>query len=42
MIPYEEKEGWQYLKKLYALLHGIILKHKGNFYRLNCLHSSRK
>ena len=28
-------------KKLYALLHGITSRHKGNFYCLNCLHSFR-
>ena len=28
-------------KKLSALLHGIISKHKGDFYCLNCLHSFR-
>ena len=29
------------MKKLYALLHGITSKHKGDFYCLNCLHSFR-
>ena len=41
MIPNEEKEGrWHCLPvtKLSALLHRIISK-KGDFYRLNCLHS---
>ena len=43
MIPNEEKEGWHYLavKKLFALLRGISLKHDGGFYCLNCLHSFR-
>ena len=38
MIPNEEKEGWYYLavKRLLALLRGIISKHKGDFYCLNC------
>ena len=42
MIPNEEEEGrWHYLavKKLSLLLHGIISRHKGDFYCLNCLHS---
>ena len=36
-------EGWHYLgvRKLSALLIGITLKHKSNFYCLNCLHSFR-
>ena len=29
------------LKKLSALLHGITLKHKDDFYCLNCLHFLR-
>ena len=29
------------MKKTSALLHGITLKHKGDFYCLNCLHSFR-
>ena len=39
MIPNEEK--WHYLavKKLSTLLRGIISKHHGDFYCLNCLHS---
>ena len=43
MIPNEEKEGWHYLslKKLSALLRGIISKLKSDFYCLNCLHSFR-
>ena len=43
MVPNEEKKGWHYLaaKKLSALLHEIISKHKGDFYFLNCLHSFR-
>ena len=43
IILNEEKEGWHYLagKKLSALLHGIISKHKGDFYCLNCLHYFR-
>ena len=41
MIPNEEKEGRHYLavKILSALLRGTILKHQGDFYCLNCLHS---
>ena len=44
MIPNEEKEGWHNLavKKISALLQGIILKHKGDFYCLNYLHSFRR
>ena len=44
MIPNKEKEGWHYVaaKKLSAILHGITLKHRDNFYCLNCLHYSRK
>ena len=43
MIPSEEKEGWHYLevKKLSASLRGITLKHNGDFYCLDCLHSFR-
>ena len=39
MILNEEK--WHYLtvKKLSALLRGITVKHHGDFYCLNCLHS---
>ena len=39
----EEKEGRHYLavKTLFALLHGITSKYKGDFYSLNCLHSFR-
>ena len=43
MIPNEEKEGrWHYLgvKKL-STLRGIISKHQGDFYCLNCLHFFR-
>ena len=29
------------VRKLFALLHGITSKHKGNFYCLNCLYSFR-
>ena len=34
-------EGWHYLadKKLSVLLRGTTLKHHGDFYCLNCLHS---
>ena len=34
-------ERWYYLpvKKLLALLRGIIFRHHGDFYCLNCLHS---
>ena len=41
MIPNGEK--WHYLavKKLSALLRGIMPKHSGDFYCLNCLHSFR-
>ena len=37
------KERWNYLtvKKLSALLRGIMSKHNGDFYCLNCLHSFR-
>ena len=28
-------------KKIFALLHGITSKHKGDCYSLNCLHSFR-
>ena len=28
-------------KKLFVLLHGIMSKHVGDFYCLNCLHSFR-
>ena len=37
------KERWHYLtvKKLSALLRGIMSKHNGDFYCLNCLHSFR-
>ena len=43
MILNMEKEGSHYfaLKKLSALLHGTTSKHKGDFYCLNCLHSSK-
>ena len=39
MIPNEE--GWRYLsvKKLSALLRGIMSKHHIDFYCFNCLHS---
>ena len=39
MIPNEK--GWHYfaVKKVSALLRGIILKNNGDFYCLNCLHS---
>ena len=41
MIPNEEKEGWHYLavKEFFTLLRGIISKHHGDFYCLNCIHS---
>ena len=44
MIPNEEKEVQQHylpVKKLSALVHGITLKRKGDFYCLNCLHTFR-
>ena len=43
MIPNAEKEVWHYLawKTLSALLYRITSKNKGDFYGLNCLHSSR-
>ena len=43
MIPNQEEKGWHYLavKKLLALLNGITLNHKSDFYCLNCLHSFR-
>ena len=43
MMLNEEKEALHYLavKKLSALLHRIISKHKDDFYCLNCLHSFR-
>ena len=43
MIPNKEKERWNYfsVKKISALLHKKTLKHKGNFYCLNCLNSFR-
>ena len=43
MIPNEETQRWHYfaVKKISAFLHGITSKHKGDFYCLNCLHSSR-
>ena len=39
MIPNEEEQDWYYLalKKLSPLLKGIISKHDGDFYCLNCL-----
>ena len=39
MIP--NGEGWHYLavKRLSALLRGIMSKHHGDFYCLNCIHS---
>ena len=41
MIPNEEKEGWYYLLviKNLSALRGRPLKHSGDFYCLNCLHS---
>ena len=42
MIPNEEKEGlWHYLavQKLFALLHRITSKNKGDFYCSNGVHS---
>ena len=39
MIPNEEKWHDLAVKKLSALLRGIISKHHGDFYCLNCLHS---
>ena len=43
MIPNEEKEGSHYLavKKRSTSFRGITSKHHGDFYCLNCLHSSR-
>ena len=43
MIPNKEKEWWHYLtlKKLSILLSGIKLKHHGDFYCLDYLHSFR-
>ena len=39
MIPSEK--GWHYITvtELLALLIGVISKHHGDFYCLNCLHS---
>ena len=39
MIP--NREGWHYVavKKLSALLRGVMWKHYGDFYYLNSLHS---
>ena len=41
MTQNEEKEEWHYLAvtNFFALLRGIISKHKGDYYCLNCLHS---
>ena len=41
MISNKEKGRWHYLavKKLSPLLRGIISKHQGDFYCLNCFHS---
>ena len=41
IISKEEKGRWHYLsvKKLSPLLRGIISKHQGDFYCLNCFHS---
>ena len=35
-----EKKGWYYfaVKEPSALLRGVITKHDGGFYYLNCLH----
>ena len=43
MIPNKGKEGWHYLavKILSTLLRKITLKHHGDFYCLNSLHSFR-
>ena len=43
MIPNKKQESWHHLavKKLTALLTGIISKDNGDFYCLNCLHSFR-
>ena len=43
MIPNKEKGRWHYfaVKKLSTLLRGITLKHHGDFYCFNCLHSFR-
>ena len=34
-------EGWNFIavRKLSALIRGILSKHDNDFYRLNCLHS---
>ena len=38
-----KKKRWQYLavKKQSTLLRGVISRHHGDFYCLNCLHSFR-
>ena len=43
IIRNEEKKDWHYLtvKKLSALLRTITSKHDGNYYCLDCLHSSK-
>ena len=39
-IPNKGKEGWHYLTiKTVHIIKGIISKHHGDFYCLNCLHS---
>ena len=41
LLKITNREGWHYLakNKLSALLEGIISKHQGDFYCLNCFHS---
>ena len=43
LLMIADGKKWHYLalKKLPALLRGIISKYDGNFYCLNCLHSHR-
>ena len=38
LIPNEEGQHYLAVHNISALLTGIVSKHKGNFYRLNCLH----
>ena len=43
-VAKSEEQQWHYLavKKLLALLRGITSKHHGDFYSLNCFHSSQQ
>ena len=41
MITQDEKQDYLFVKNLSALFRGIISKHVGDFYCLNCLHSFR-